>query len=733
MESFQPLGPCDDPTFSITAIFRRMFRNDQVAAWLLSRDLEPPTVITTDMLKQSVTSESRIITREKNNEGGNPSTQTGKTTGSSSTAIAKDGSATEAGYGTTFFKKFDRVAGSGNSSSSSDAMALIPKDDVAEPETIACVLHGMCGNYAFMTVADTRIPFAFLERGSDVMPGVRRMVVELTHEDTFIMACYWKTNGRSSLIAMRYPHDMSKVSHKCFLLIAPYPVSRYPTAEDVMEVGWMASPYQCQFCLLRGNLNCECSQAVIQRTRPQPPPVERRTPWNMWSFIYGCCESGFKRNTISLYNFEKKVGANAQVIHHISPTFENVKQHAHGYRHYIDVIEPVYTRKALGWRVTGSDQQQWPSIMVPNRQQEQRSHMNENTCNVEELRVAVEKNDYDEQQEPKPVNPSLGVGLSDAPSNMSLSAWMLDGLWNEAGLVNKLDLPLTTPFEAVQPQLKPLDPSIEIPALFGPGIASRSEPLTSHMLLPRAPGIMSALIAGWDVRADSNIVANTRTSELQTALKDSDPQHVDSPIPLPMKTKGKKRVRGDEKASWGSEENKAKAKKKGHSKDHDEQVGNDENEDTHEAACNDEFDKDKHEALAYLAEIDAMDLHHDTHCSCRLCDTPFTRKYDLKRHIKTTHLDFRNFACDLCGNKFKRKQHLNVHKTLVHEKASMNLACPYCESVLTSESNYRRHLRQVHQKDPLKEEGFGRAGADEKDDGDGDGDGDGDVAAAQPS
>ncbi|KAJ6027695.1 hypothetical protein N7499_001153 [Penicillium canescens] len=54
------------------------------------------------------------------------------------------------------------------------------------------------------------------------------------------------------------------------------------------------------------------------------------------------------------------------------------------------------------------------------------------------------------------------------------------------------------------------------------------------------------------------------------------------------------------------------------------------------------------------------------------------------------------FQCDYpdCNAKYRRKEHLNRH--LNHHNGETNLACPYCESVLTRNDLLRRHIRTYH-------------------------------------
>eukprot|EP00184_Porphyridium_aerugineum_P003748 CAMPEP_0184699354 /NCGR_PEP_ID=MMETSP0313-20130426/5655_1 /TAXON_ID=2792 /ORGANISM="Porphyridium aerugineum, Strain SAG 1380-2" /LENGTH=552 /DNA_ID=CAMNT_0027158429 /DNA_START=71 /DNA_END=1726 /DNA_ORIENTATION=- len=78
--------------------------------------------------------------------------------------------------------------------------------------------------------------------------------------------------------------------------------------------------------------------------------------------------------------------------------------------------------------------------------------------------------------------------------------------------------------------------------------------------------------------------------------------------------------------------------------------------------------------------------HHD---HCKLCGLLFSRKHDLKRHIKAMHLDERQFGCE-CGARFMRKQHLDSHVNTVHLKQA-NFKCDVCNKIYTAASTLRSH------------------------------------------
>ena len=50
---------------------------------------------------------------------------------------------------------------------------------------------------------------------------------------------------------------------------------------------------------------------------------------------------------------------------------------------------------------------------------------------------------------------------------------------------------------------------------------------------------------------------------------------------------------------------------------------------------------------------------------CSTCHSSFTKRANLKRHIKSAHLNVR-FICDVCQSEFKRKEYLTRHMRSAH-------------------------------------------------------------------
>jgi len=82
---------------------------------------------------------------------------------------------------------------------------------------------------------------------------------------------------------------------------------------------------------------------------------------------------------------------------------------------------------------------------------------------------------------------------------------------------------------------------------------------------------------------------------------------------------------------------------------------------------------------------------------CPHCQTPFSRKSNLNRHIRQVHLRQRPHQCKLCDMSFGQKSTLKTHLRFVHEKAKP-FACDQCSSKFGQVGDLNRHCLTVHQK-----------------------------------
>ena len=47
---------------------------------------------------------------------------------------------------------------------------------------------------------------------------------------------------------------------------------------------------------------------------------------------------------------------------------------------------------------------------------------------------------------------------------------------------------------------------------------------------------------------------------------------------------------------------------------------------------------------------------------CPKCKKTFTQKYNLLRHLKTIHSDYKPYVCDICQRAFNRKGNMEAHR-----------------------------------------------------------------------
>jgi transposase-like protein len=107
-------------------------------------------------------------------------------------------------------------------------------------------------------------------------------------------------------------------------------------------------------------------------------------------------------------------------------------------------------------------------------------------------------------------------------------------------------------------------------------------------------------------------------------------------------------------------------------------------------------DENREAIQALINEIDSMPNSSSPNhrFSCKLCGYSFSRKYDLKGHIRDMHLVSRDFVCPHCDRKFKRMEHVDIHTKQVHEK--LRFSCEQCGNTFSNEANLRKHVRMRH-------------------------------------
>ena len=80
---------------------------------------------------------------------------------------------------------------------------------------------------------------------------------------------------------------------------------------------------------------------------------------------------------------------------------------------------------------------------------------------------------------------------------------------------------------------------------------------------------------------------------------------------------------------------------------------------------------------------------------CNQCDSKYTFKRGLRRHIKSTHEGVKYF-CNQCDMQFTRNDHLNTHIQTMHEGVKYKYACNKCEYQATQQWNLKIHIQSKH-------------------------------------
>ena len=72
-------------------------------------------------------------------------------------------------------------------------------------------------------------------------------------------------------------------------------------------------------------------------------------------------------------------------------------------------------------------------------------------------------------------------------------------------------------------------------------------------------------------------------------------------------------------------------------------------------------------------------------------------KSNIKKHIKKTHKEEKNFKCETCGKGFNTKGALTKHNQFVHEGIKNNI-CMTCGKTFRTPSALKNHISSVHEK-----------------------------------
>ena len=83
----------------------------------------------------------------------------------------------------------------------------------------------------------------------------------------------------------------------------------------------------------------------------------------------------------------------------------------------------------------------------------------------------------------------------------------------------------------------------------------------------------------------------------------------------------------------------------------------------------------------------------DNYFECHVCKKTFKEKFNLNRHLETTHHDdCGEYECQTCGKLFKRKDHLKRH-TETH----IRIVCEICLKQFKSKDGLKAHRIGNHE------------------------------------
>ena len=121
-----------------------------------------------------------------------------------------------------------------------------------------------------------------------------------------------------------------------------------------------------------------------------------------------------------------------------------------------------------------------------------------------------------------------------------------------------------------------------------------------------------------------------------------------------------------------------------------------ENDLEHDASLSDRIRKEE----AFLASLLPKGEKTRKTYNCSHCNSNFSRKPNLLRHVESVHERKRPFVCTICNHEFAHKNDLKRHTIVVHEEKKphkkQKYGCNSCEKSFSTKSNLNKHVKEVH-------------------------------------
>jgi len=100
-----------------------------------------------------------------------------------------------------------------------------------------------------------------------------------------------------------------------------------------------------------------------------------------------------------------------------------------------------------------------------------------------------------------------------------------------------------------------------------------------------------------------------------------------------------------------------------------------------------------HEEMALFAGNNQNTPNLTRNFKCALCETAFTTKTNLNRHVQSKHSGKKQHVCPTCGNEYARKDTLELHIRAVHQGKDPSYKCSLCSRKVFTRLDLSNHMR----------------------------------------
>ena len=106
-----------------------------------------------------------------------------------------------------------------------------------------------------------------------------------------------------------------------------------------------------------------------------------------------------------------------------------------------------------------------------------------------------------------------------------------------------------------------------------------------------------------------------------------------------------------------------------------------------------------HQLLVHKSRVHGNQIEEKRYL-CEFCQKPFSRKDNMKNHIKAVHNAIKDLYCDKCPLAFSRVDNLKKHLLTVHEETQSNM-CDICGKAFNRSQDMISHIRNTHEQSEL--------------------------------